>query len=152
MEEATESYRGELDPQGLCVRHTPPAIKTSLTSHLLLHHPPLNSLIDHRWKSASVYLTVRRHVLITDPTQNAAIISQPQSDFIDRWLASYETFDESQWNHHSVVKPWQIARRFPNLVQVLNIKAMFWPMWYGNEIEKVHERDEWDFYASGQYA
>jgi hypothetical protein len=25
-------------------------------------------------------------------------------------------------------------------------------MWHGNEVEKVHELDEWDWIASGQYA
>jgi hypothetical protein len=111
MEQATESYRNDTDPQGLCVSPSRIAL-----------------------------------------TQNAAIISAPHSDFIERWLASYDTFDESQWNQHSVVQPWILARRYPHLVQVLNVRSMFWPMWYGNEVEKVHERDEWDFYASGQYA
>jgi hypothetical protein len=47
--------------------------------------------------------------------------------------------------------PWTIARRYPDEVQVLSIKAMFWPMWYGHEIDKVHTQDVWDFYGSGQY-
>ena len=45
-----------------------------------------------------------------------------------------------------------IARRYPSEIQVLSTRAFFWPMWHGNEVQKVHETDEWDFEASGQYA
>lgn len=100
--------------------------------------------------------------------QNAVIIAQPHSSFIDRWLASYETFEDGQWDEHSVNMPWvgqfmiettsaddmpqKLARRYPDEIQVLSNKAFFWPMWHGNEIEKTHELDEHDFKGSGQYA
>lgn len=80
------------------------------------------------------------------------IISEPGSAFIDRWLASYETFDEGIWAHHSVVVPWELARRHPSEVQVLSTRAFFWPMWHGEEIQYTHERNDHDFKASGQYA
>ena len=38
--------------------------------------------------------------------QNAVIIAAPDSRFVDRWLESYQTFDEGVWAHHSVVVPW----------------------------------------------
>lgn len=34
---------------------------------------------------------------------NAIIISRPNSVFVDRWLNSYEGFDETKWTEHSVV-------------------------------------------------
>ena len=34
------------------------------------------------------------------------IIAAPHSSFVDRWLASYETFDEHEWDDHSVNIPW----------------------------------------------
>lgn len=34
---------------------------------------------------------------------NAVIISRPGSTFLDRWLESYEGFDETKWTEHSVV-------------------------------------------------
>jgi hypothetical protein len=51
-----------------------------------------------------------------DPTdlQNAVIISQPHSPFVDRWIASYETFTKDVWAAHSVVKPW-VSRAVPVL-------------------------------------
>jgi hypothetical protein len=96
------------------------------------------------------------------------IVSAPHSSFIDRWLATYETFDNGAWDRHSVNMPWvsrnleatllrrtdgkELARRYPDEVQVLSNRAFFYPMWHGNEIEKTHELDEHDFRASGQYA
>ncbi len=38
--------------------------------------------------------------------QNAVIISAPHASFIERWRASYETFDEGEWAQHSVEEPW----------------------------------------------
>jgi hypothetical protein len=34
---------------------------------------------------------------------------------------------------------------------VLGTRAFFWPMWHGEEIKKVHELDDYDFAASGQF-
>ncbi|KAL0249880.1 hypothetical protein I308_103183 [Cryptococcus tetragattii IND107] len=94
----------------------------------------------------------RRSALDPEGLCNAIIISQPNSLFIDRWLASYETFDGGIWAQHSVVKPWQLAREHPTEVQVLSERAFFWPMWHGDEIKKTHETSQHDFKASGQYA
>ncbi|WVR07584.1 hypothetical protein IAU60_004626 [Kwoniella sp. DSM 27419] len=94
----------------------------------------------------------RRPPLDPEGLCNAIIIAAPDSTFIDRWLASYDTFDGGVWAGHSVAKPWEIARRYPQEVQVLGERAFFWPMWHGEEIQKTHETDEHDFHASGQYA
>ncbi|WVF72813.1 hypothetical protein IAT40_007631 [Kwoniella sp. CBS 6097] len=94
----------------------------------------------------------RRTALDPEGLCNAIIISEPGSTFIDRWLASYESFEGGVWAHHSVVKPWQIARAHPDEIQVLSERAFFWPMWHGSEVQKTHETDEHDFAASGQYA
>ncbi|KIR38192.1 hypothetical protein I307_02481 [Cryptococcus deuterogattii 99/473] len=95
----------------------------------------------------------RRSALDPEGLCNAIIISQPNSLFIDRWLASYETFDGGIWAQHSVVKPWasQLAREHPTEIQVLSERAFFWPMWHGDEIKKTHETSQHDFKASGQY-
>ncbi|ORY35552.1 hypothetical protein BCR39DRAFT_510716 [Naematelia encephala] len=94
----------------------------------------------------------RRHALDPEGLCNAIIISAPNSTFIDRWIESYATFDEHVWAHHSVVVPWEIARRHPDEVQVLSERAFFWPMWHGEEIQYTHERDDYDFRGTGQYA
>lgn len=46
----------------------------------------------------------------------------------------------------------ELARTYPDEIQVLNKTAFFWPMWYGEEIQYLHERDDYDFMATGQYA
>lgn len=38
--------------------------------------------------------------------QNGVIIAQNGSEFLQRWRAMYETFDEGNWAGHSVVMPW----------------------------------------------
>lgn len=48
-------------------------------------------------------------------------------------------------------KPWELARYNPEEIQVLNPRAMYWPMWHGEEIDKTHTLDEYDFYGTGQY-
>ncbi len=34
---------------------------------------------------------------------NAIIISRPKSAFLERWLETYDAFDEKKWTEHSVV-------------------------------------------------
>jgi hypothetical protein len=46
----------------------------------------------------------------------------------------------------------EIARRHPHEVTVLDTRAFFWPGWWGNDVQMVHETDDYDFHASGQYA
>jgi hypothetical protein len=38
--------------------------------------------------------------------QNAVIVSAPHASFVERWKASYETFNEDEWAQHSVDEPW----------------------------------------------
>jgi hypothetical protein len=55
--------------------------------------------------------------------QNAVIISAPDSRFIDRWLESYQTYEEGNWAHHSVVVPWVSSPSFSSSLITLNITA-----------------------------
>lgn len=85
-------------------------------------------------------------------TKNGVIISEPHASFLERWRASYQDFSSTRWDEHSIKRPWQIARRYPYEVQVLSSGAFFTPEWWGDLIPLVHERNEWDFKATGQYA
>lgn len=81
---------------------------------------------------------------------NAIILAQPYAPFIvsfvrlcsvnrrflqlnfvlnlqSRWLDSYADFDRSLWATHSVARPWELARQYPNEITVLDKKAFFWP-------------------------
>lgn len=89
-----------------------------------------------------------------DPTGlcNAVIIAEPQATFIDHWMRTYVTFDEKNWAGHSVDMPWDLARIYPDDIQVLNTTAFFWPLWSADFIEKLHSTDEYNFARTGQYA
>lgn len=89
-----------------------------------------------------------------DPTGlcNAVIIAEPKAPFIDHWMRTYVTFDEDDWAGHSVEMPWKLARLYPRDIQVLNTTAFFWPHWNGENVRDLHERNDYDFIASGQYA
>lgn len=94
----------------------------------------------------------RRTALQPTGLCNGVIISEPNAPFIVNWLKTYVTFDQKNWAGHSVDKPWELAQLFPTDIQVLNITAMFWPLWSGQEIDIVHQEDRYDFYGTGQYA
>lgn len=94
----------------------------------------------------------RRTALEPEGLCNAVIIAQPNATFLDHWMRTYATFDENNWAGHSVQMPWKLARRYPDEIQVLNTTAFFWPLWSGDYIERLHERDEYDFVGTGQYA
>lgn len=48
-------------------------------------------------------------------------------DSKSRWLDSYADFDRSLWATHSVARPWELARKYPNEIAILDKKAFFWP-------------------------
>lgn len=100
---------------------------------------------------------------------NAIIISRPNAVFIERWLESYEGFDEKKWTEHSVVSgcamrakrshvlmvqemPWTLAKLYPTTVTVLSDRAFFWPLWSDDHIHAVYGSTAYDFEASGQLA
>lgn len=83
---------------------------------------------------------------------NGVIIAEPHAPFIQNWLKTYVTFDGGAcWACHSVDKPWELAQLFPDQIQVLDIHAMFWPLWSGQEIDIVHQQDNYDWH-NGQYS
>ncbi|KZT54890.1 glycosyltransferase family 32 protein [Calocera cornea HHB12733] len=97
----------------------------------------------------------RRTALEPGGLCNAVIVARPEAPFLQRWLATYESFDGSVWAGHSVAKPWELARLYPRELTVLGNRAMFYPLWRGEDIDLVHVPSEagkggWDFFKSGQ--
>ncbi len=58
---------------------------------------------------------------------NAVIMTHSQSPFLKRWRNEYRNFDGDQWNYHSVILPWQLAREFPEQIHVADQYAFFYP-------------------------
>ncbi|WWC89494.1 uncharacterized protein L201_004418 [Kwoniella dendrophila CBS 6074] len=83
---------------------------------------------------------------------NAIIIARKESEFIQRWLDSYEGFRSDKWTEHSVEMPWTLAKLYPTLLTILSERAFFWPLWTDDHIHAVYETTEYDFENSGQLA
>lgn len=60
---------------------------------------------------------------------NAIILARPNSEFLQRWIASYATFQPSVWNYHSVRMPKLLQVQFPELICPLSPTVFFWPTW-----------------------
>lgn len=65
---------------------------------------------------------------------NAVILAQKNSEFVTKWYHSYVTFrsrgKDEFWSEHSVEVPCQIAKKFPELVQVVKRHCFFWPTYH----------------------
>ena len=76
---------------------------------------------------------------------NAVILAKRDSEFLKRWYEAYRTFDESQWNYHSVILPKKMAEESPHLIKVVSHRAFFWPLWDDPGITELYERNSYDF-------
>jgi hypothetical protein len=72
----------------------------------------------------------RGMVMAIEPRQglcNAVMLAEPRAPFLDLWFETYRDFDGKNWNAHSVRKPYQLARQHPDLIDVLDEYAFFFP-------------------------
>jgi hypothetical protein len=69
---------------------------------------------------------------------NGIILARPGATFMDRWMASYSSFELGEWNTHSVVLPKQWSLEFPEEVCTLSPATFFWPSW-GDGVPYMHE-------------
>jgi len=109
---------------------------------------------------------------------NAIIVARNDSSFLQKWIDSYDWFDQDVWADHSVVStrvsqtnrwgransrglpayrlvqkvPWHLAQIFPTEVTVLSDRTFFWPTWSDDHIAAVYYGNEYDFFSSGQLA
>lgn len=60
---------------------------------------------------------------------NAIMLSEKQSKFATEWLKSYDTFNRNNWDYHSVIKPYYLAKEFPDHVTILPPKKFFPFLW-----------------------
>ena len=72
-------------------------------------------------------------------TANAVIVAKKHAPFIERWLVEYESFDEQDWNWHSVVLPKRLAKQHPKEVCTLSPTAFFWPLWTESHVDYMHK-------------
>lgn len=79
---------------------------------------------------------------------NAIEISAPNSLFMERWIDSYRDFDHEQWYWNSVLRPYELAQKYPDEVQIIDEKYAFWPTWSD---PSPYLNSEYDFFATGQF-
>ena len=81
---------------------------------------------------------------------NAVIMSRPNAVFVRTWYEHYRTFDQNDWDGHSVRLPLKLARRFTHgEVTILEPEAFFKPAFF--DLRTFYERADYDFsrnYAS----
>lgn len=70
---------------------------------------------------------------------NAIILARPASSFLERWIASYDSFKISEWNEHSVKWPKSMSSSHPDEICTLSPVAFFWPTWTYMHIKYMHD-------------
>ncbi len=60
---------------------------------------------------------------------NAIMLSEKNSFFSTEWIKSYRDFNQNKWDYHSVVKPYYIAKQFPENITILAPKKFFPFLW-----------------------
>lgn len=58
---------------------------------------------------------------------NAVILAEKAAPFLTLWLEHYRTFTDEDWRSHSVIAPYRISKRHPELVRIENEYAFFFP-------------------------
>lgn len=58
---------------------------------------------------------------------NAVILSEKNSEFANIWFDNYKSFNQNDWDHHSVVLPGILYKQYPHLLTALNTEAFFQP-------------------------
>jgi hypothetical protein len=96
---------------------------------------------------------------------NAVLLSEKNSEFINRWLEEYKTFRskgrDKYWNEHSVLVPEKLAETYPDKITMLSPYAFHYPLYDATGLksmfEEMHEFPEaylhhlWESFAWDKY-
>lgn len=61
---------------------------------------------------------------------NAVIGAKPESPFLKIWLENYKSFDNTEWDKHSVYLPMELAQKQPSLIHIKSQEAFFPVSWF----------------------
>jgi hypothetical protein len=74
---------------------------------------------------------------------NAVILSESNAPFLMKWHSEYRTFrskgHDAYWDEHSVRIPYQLAKQFPNEIEILSHFAFFWPTYNERDLALVFD-------------
>lgn len=75
---------------------------------------------------------------------NAVLLSEQNSEFVNRWLAEYKTFRskgrDKYWNEHSVLVPERLAASHPDKLTQAGPYAFHYPLYDKAGLESMFER------------
>ena len=78
---------------------------------------------------------------------NAVLIGAPNSSFVNRWWARYDSFDPQikpgdgkSWAYHSVILPRELAGASPHDIAIVGPSAFFSPGW--DKLKELYEEDD----------
>lgn len=74
---------------------------------------------------------------------NAVLISEKNSEFVNRWLDEYKSFRskgrDRYWNQHSVLVPLKLSIQHPELISKLSTLAFHYPLYDKPGLESMFE-------------
>ncbi len=74
---------------------------------------------------------------------NAVLLSEKNSDFVNRWLEEYKTFRskgrDKYWNEHSVQVPLKLAEKYPDSITKLSPYAFHYPLYDAPGLKSMFE-------------
>lgn len=145
---------------------------TSLRSHSFAIGQELKAVYQPKNFRQRLKYTIRKNFgLIKDmPVMstglcNAVLLSERNSDFVNRWLEEYKTFRsrgrDKYWNEHSVLVPLKLAAQYPDSITQLSPYAFHYPLYdeagLRSMFEKITEFPEaylhhlWESFSWGKY-
>jgi hypothetical protein len=65
---------------------------------------------------------------------NCIMLSEKGAEFPQIWLREYTTFDDNKWVDHSIVLPYHLSTRHPNLINILDHKKFTWPLYHSEHL------------------
>jgi hypothetical protein len=93
---------------------------------------PVEYTFKQKIKKLIRHTTVRPFKVNVGGFCNAVLFSEPNSEFIEHWLASYKNFrskgNDEFWNEHSVQKPFELSKNYPTLVEKVSPYAFHYPL------------------------
>lgn len=78
---------------------------------------------------------------------NGVIIASKESKFLKIWYNAYKTFNDSDWNYHSVILPKKLSMNpaFSKDITVLHEKTFFYPMWDKIGLDLMYRSHSYDY-------
>jgi hypothetical protein len=78
---------------------------------------------------------------------NGVIMSTKHSKFLKIWYNAYKTFNDSDWNYHSVILPNELAKSplYSKDITVLDYKIFFWPKWDKEGLDLMYRSHDYDY-------